>query len=738
MIVLVDIEGIGDATDGQWRFCSAVPSYGGDECKPWICDWPNIRGESVDELGGVMETGELSIAVTDGSTLHPSAVTRLVRLFARPVAYLSEDVSQGDTAFVISQQAVDPPGDGDLLWMGQETMLRGANSGGDITVTRARLGTTALKHKAGSPIYAAPQYLHGRVMRLWLSPPSATSEADEELIGEYVIDSFEPSEDMSSWTIAGRSRLVTLARRIASRPVPGRIAKSIDPQGLIQTKPTAQTVAGRSYLFADALVWGDGYLRVGKELVVCSGSDFFAALSVGRGALSSEIEEDLAGKPIEVVLVSDAFGPGTFRYSSSNSTSRSTGWTKTEHWVDILLCLITSSAHEDDGLELANGNATHGSWCSLPVGYGLGIPIGLVDLPSFLDAKARTLAWTIPGLVVDAQAGSFAKWATTNILSVVGAFLAVHDGKIHCVLTRRPSPLDTAAASSMDESVMTARPKARLAYDDLCSEVSYAMTGPNGQEVTETYRAEDLISIHTQSGRYDADLNSVKIDVPSMVAGESDAPGWLRSAGQRRLLRGAQPRWSLKTESDIQLRTEGPGAVVLVSANSLPDLASGTLGWSDVPAQILSRAIRIDEDGATVSHDLKAYDLRPVRNIGPSALVESVAGDTATVRTNLFSQADALGLLPDSDAGSFSVGQVLSAVAASGVAISGTQTIVSISGDDIELDGDFGGSLAAGHILCLAEYADAQATDLDTYGYIGLLSAGSIEGTGELHETGEI
>lgn len=736
LVVFFTIEGIGDAANGLWKFSSAVPAYGGDEFKPWMLDWPMPSTESVDELGSSMTAGDIEFVVTDVG----QALTDLFRLLARPDTYLAEDISSADTAFQIEKQAVDPPGASDLMWVGMEVMLRGADSGSDVTVTRARLGTSAIPHPTGTPVYSSPHHIGGRVARLYYVDAGAASSAAEELIAEYILDKSAPSSDMTSWSFAGRSRLSALARKIGRGAPRPTTAKTLTRSGVLFFTPIgAEPETGNG--FSDALgTWSDGgHLLLGDELIeVGTSTQPYACEVTARARFGTELNQETIDRPCELALVASTVGPGAFRYSASNSTTRASGWSKTEHWVDILLCLLTSSADADDDLELTNGDAAYGNWSSLPVGWGVGIPVAQIDLQSFAEVKARTLNWTFPGLRVTRDAGSFGAWATKTILRVVGAYLVTVSGGLTLRMTRIPAPLDT--ASEVDEETLLEQPVGEFNSSDMVSEVTFKMTGPRGQSVTETYRAQDVIDLISSGGRYEADLREISIEAPGIMANETGAPGWLRNAGQRTLFRRARPRWDVHIVSDIQNRTIGPGNVVNLTCSNLPNLEDGTMGWTSVPCIALEGQPQVSDEQASVSHRLVVYNASSrVRNVAPAAVISSVSTNTATMHANKFSETDATEGMPQTDAAGFSVGMVVELRNPDGTeTVAGTQTVTNVSGNDITLDGNFSGSLASGKVLVLAQHDSARTEDKATYAHAGSLTGHDILSGGDLLEYGEL
>jgi hypothetical protein len=193
------------------------------------------------------------------------------------------------------------------------------------------------------------------------------------------------------------------------------------------------------------------------------------------------------------------------------------------------------------------------------------------------------------------------------------------------------------------------------------------------------------------------------------------------------------------TEAEISLRSLVPGDFASLTVASLPDLSDGTLGWSAVPCEVVRSGHVISGREVMSEQSLVAYESGLNKNIAPSALITVVLGDVATVEQNLFTHDDALGGLPVTDQSAFYVGQIVGLRDAAGVLISGTQEIIDITADEIELDGDFGGLMVAGCVLVLPIMTSALAADVTSYGFLGLASDNSIlTGESDLNEYGEI
>ena len=136
-----------------------------------------------------------------------------------------------------------------------------------------------------------------------------------------------------------------------------------------------------------------------------------------------------------------------------------------------------------------------------------------------------------------------------------------------------------------------------------------------------------------------------------------------------------------------------------------------------MPTLIKRREHRIDpDDGLVTQAEFESFGTRfRAYRVAPAAIVTSVSTNTATVETNRYTSNDGD---PAQDCLAFEVGDVVRLINLDGTSAGGTtQIVLSIDSgnDDIELDGDFSGNLAADLILVAADFDDASAAQQGLY-----------------------
>jgi hypothetical protein len=163
------------------------------------------------------------------------------------------------------------------------------------------------------------------------------------------------------------------------------------------------------------------------------------------------------------------------------------------------------------------------------------------------------------------------------------------------------------------------------------------------------------------------------------------------------------------------------GELAGVTYAQAPDFSASSRGWTDVPAICLQRGIRLrDQAAPEINLQLESYGQgTSVGQVTPSAVIDSVSSDTATVLANRYTSASPISGQADTAAGGFAAGDVvgLRNLDGSDAGSSGTQVVLSVSGNDIELDGDFTGALAANLVLEWVAYASAAEQQQTTGAY---------------------
>jgi hypothetical protein len=721
-IVIITIEGFGDVTYGQWKFCTAAPDYvtinTAPRYKAWLRDWPEILSERADIWGGVPEGGELSFSILD----YDDALTGILRLDAPAVATLSTSPTAAATSWdVVSAANLTDPS---VVFCGSEAVEISNISGTALTVSRGALGTTAVPHVAGDPIRPALPYVRGREVRIYLAPADATSSAQETLFGVYHLDGLELSADFNGYEFSAKSELKYLGRMIP------RVVNAYtfvrwregEPAGLAVIRP-----AQKSYRAARA-AWDYAYWLIdGKEIALdLAAGDVPRLRRAQLGTTQAEVKE---GTPfVQILVAGESTDEGSFRYSPgpSPSSNRGTGtWTKAQHPVPILLSLLCSSYENADGLELNNRNATYGAYDALPVGYGLGVPHTLIDWPSWMAVWARTAELRWSAFRFGDKAERFAELATRDMLRPLGWFLSVKDAKISLVAPRQPTAYDTlttidSSTILLEEGAEGRLPRIRAGWDmdRVLSVVTYITQGAAGERTTVVHNG-DFLNTYGQRGYYGQDEGSLEVKFRGPP--EDGAESLAYALAERWLYRFQRPPMAIRVEVDLSLEGLAVGEWAGVTCTELPAVSGGTRGVVGLPALVLERTLAVDEDaGARMGLRLLAFgDTAKAKVIAPAALVSSVSGTTATVVANRYTDASGPDGCPTSDAAAFTAGDVVQLVDASGLLLDSgsTATVTSVGSNQIVLSTNFGGALAADKVIIFSASASALTRQLDAYGY---------------------
>jgi len=759
-VAVIKIEGVGhwlsggnlSATDGdgQTKFFSEEPDYitptpGGLSIdRPYLLEgeWPEILSERADVLGGLPESGELSFSILDVGNY----LTDLLRTESDPIAVLDGDLSS--TALTMEVQDGGQIAETSVCFIGGEA-LRVSSTDGPTSIIlgtpRGYLGTTARRHLDGDLVYNYIPYLRSRRVELLIVPKDGAI-TDEVSLGQYVIDSVEWSQDMNTWNFRAKSQLKYLHR--LAPPAPDRTLRIVQAPPSPSANQPVIFEPGEDRQFATLLrVWTSGeadsedwfYLRApsGEVVTVKNMTTANGGYINRRGVLGTTVEPLKVGDHMKQVFCAEITGPSSFRFSpgGSPSTARTGGtWTKTAHWVDLMLLIMCSSADPEDQLELDNRNDTFGAFDSLPVGYGIGLPHTLVDWGAWLgDAarvgvKPRTPEYLFPSFIYGDEPMEFGELITENFLKPIGAYIISEGGLARIALPRIPLEGDTVVTLGPDEILQKKvggrqylpRLNVRQNVTNLTGSVRYLL---GSEELPITINNTAFDGTYGQRGLYSTAEKPIEIAVPGVRYGV-DNTEFLEFSAMRRLFRFYRPTIELDVDVDMAQYTTAPADIVAVTVNELPNLSTGTRDWASVKAEVLEREVRFDEDlGAHVNLRALGYGggLK-VGKISPSARVVSFTSDgddrTLTVTANRYTQADANGNLPATDAAGFAVGDIVQGIDTSGALVdAATQEVTAISSNDITIDGDFNGGLANDVIIIWAEYGDSAAQQTGNYVY---------------------
>lgn len=719
------IEGVGVAlvgaellqtTDGRYRLCSEIPDYAAGEPArlwlPYLAGWPDVLAEEMQPEGGVADaSASVALQLTDIG----DALTSALSVDAAPVGKLAQGAS-ASVGYVVLEDKSGVTST-DVLYVDGEAMRVTSTSGSggaeSVNVARAYLSTEARPHLVGASVYTVSPFLAGRRLGLYVLPADADDEDERRLVGTYSITGLTWDEALNVWTLEARAYAETLDATVPRYETAAELFLAYQQtDGLGPVLLLAPGASERPEIVWQGWASEDWvWFRVGGELLACERySDIQATVLRGAGETS---QVDLQpGLTFRQVMAGNAF-----RYSPGPvpATSRGAGtWTETDDLIDLCLILLTSSRHEDDGLELTNYVSAHGNFSVLPPGWGAGVPAADIDWDSAADVRAR-LQVRLPNFVLGAEPATV-RSILDQLLRPVGVHLVNADGLLRFVLPRNPYAGE--ATVTLDEDVILLRQGAALPDVDLhrdltsaAGEVRYTL-GPR----------RTLVSTRTVNpGRV---RRTIDIAVPA--ASSADRYTWAELA-QLRASRLYRPLTTISLAADAAVWAVTVGTYVQVTLPEAPDLEIGRRGWTDQQVLVEYREpqVEADEGGRGVILRLRgrAFGARAAtRRICPSAYVSAPTGAVCLCWPNRFTEADAPGALPSSDVAAFAVGDVVRLLDLDGTeAAPGlTETIdaVSVGTDEITLSGTFGGALAAGTILTFALADDANTEQRTHHAYL--------------------
>jgi hypothetical protein len=700
-----------------------------------LAEVPDAMAERVRLGGGFPEYGEIDFGLVDVG----DALTSLLAPDVDPVTYLDTAIDADDTSVVVEDaSAFSETAPDNVIFIGREALWIDAIASNTLTVTRGYLGTDAASHDAGASCYTTTPFLYGR--RIWYSlvPSDSTVSTEETIVGEYVLDSLEVDEFWGTYRIRGASRLRYLHRVAPASPREATISHVYPPGPSGRDGIAVDTGNGwgiaywRAWTGTEADSDSQFYLRIGNEVVSVGSATLANGVVLSRRDVlgTGKIETLEPGQLVRQVFVAEESGPCSFRWSPGGSPSESRGsgtWTKSAHWVDVCLSIMTSSATEDDGLELVNYSSTYGNWSWMPAGYGIGVPQAQIDWASWLDVKARTPDWRFPWFVFGHEAMSFGDLLEQHFLRPLGAYVSNQSGVCKLVLPRLPTA-DSATVTLGSAQILLRevargqkfpRVTMRRSYTSLASSIVYEIGDGSSSDkerlVVNSGEFADLFggpSLYGDQGRPET------IAAPSCRPRDATTQTMLGLAAARKLLRLHRPLTEVELDVDTSEFIDAvPGAIASITLGDAPAF-SGSRGWTARLAEIteVEPVIDVGSSGAESGDYLRIKALMhgalfTVCTIAPAAWIESIDGNEATVAANRYTHSDATGSLPLTDAAAFAVGDECKLYNLDGSAVSAdTQTISTLAGNVITFDGNFGGNLAADLIIGYALRASCSTT----------------------------
>lgn len=743
LTVLIRIEGIGTGSD-QYTFCQDAPSYADSTYIECLNDPPDLLTETLPRLGGIAEKGQVSFALVDHDGLLPS----VFRIQAPSLTQLTEDLSSsGTTASVTDSSQFSTNA---WYFIGAECIKVTAKpSGTSLTIERAKRGTEAEQHFADDFIYSYVPYISGRKCTISIAPINADSSADERTIGTYRISGVSLSDAYTVWTFSANTELTGLTKSIGGYAYLGQAMRGSNLGSGISTLIWRPGHEGED-------TWDDGYhfLSDGSGVVQAymgTPSDLAASLGSQHVSYSAGIEEQAGGKIYTKVLSADTRYGSSFRWSPGTlfggtaSTSTTSGtWTETDHWVDILLCILLSPSAPDDGVAASsNYNSTYGNWCCLPTYAGLGIPHTSIDWSSWLEVRARTPGYRFPGFWFGYEPVSFSELATSSFLELIGAYItqSVSTGKYVLVMPRAAQASATAAFTLTASNILP-EPEPEVELNEAQYQITIAGRLRSGEEAGIAVNSLGAASRSSPSS-FRTGVEEIKIEAWDLVF-DAGGRGIAAASAVRALAKLQAASVTIQLVCFWDLYGMKLGDVGILTCPLIPDLSAGTSGVTSLPVMCTGIEYRLDSPSGIQLTLLTFGSGRP-GNRAASAWATSRSSNTFTCTANYYSTGTSIDGTPAKDVSSFEAGDVvmlldvLGDVAASGL----TQTVVSVNAgaSTITLDGSFSGydvAGAGGAAIVPVTYASASSSQKARHVYLADIADHKIGGTQAAWQYGDL
>lgn len=680
------IEGVGDS-GGLWRFCYELPDPDSPgPYKPWIAESDPISAisEEVPRGGGVAQASGLAFGLVD---IDDQLTTLLRPESSIPLSRTAEPVAVGETEIDVGDGSQFSTGQ--VVFCGSEAWEVTGVATDTLTVERGALGTRELAHESGAPVLPHLPYLHNRRVVL--------RDADGNALGTYALDlvSWQAADGFGVWHFEARGQNAYLDKvvpqaieqvEVAKRDI--RVVDDSETEDLLAVR-FANPLSLRRSPANDRVYWQaeDELIDAPAPSRLVSGIDLNPNLTK-RQLFGTERSSLDLGSQLTRVLADEDFVSG----ANSNIATLS----KSLHFADIVLNILTSPSIDDgDPEDFQNIISGTANFCTLPSGYGLGVPIGEIDLDSFSDVKARLPDLTFDWFTLGPDPKP-AREVLSPMLEAAGCYLSSEGGRFRLVLPSRPFDDEAASLTIGADNVVVegGEPVLSASYggDSVVRSVEFS----NGKTEPFVVRSE-----FAAPRGYQDQGKALKIEVTGA------SPATLRSLQQRgiaRLYRETRPVFEIAADlfgADDWL----PGQLASLALDEFPNL-QGVRGVSELFLRLQSKQRLLGHlDAPVVRVTAEAYGGGiSVARIAPAAVISSIASDEYTLATG------------GPAAGGFSVGHVVTAMSASGTRISnaGHEEVEAVTGQVVRLANALT-NVTAGDVLVLSDRPEQTAANRAAY-----------------------
>ncbi len=735
----ITIEGIGprlsDAQltaagdDDRYRFCSDLPAYAYDEpenlWRPYLAAHPNLLSERLPPVGGIVELGQLSVEIVDINNF----LTTLFATEKLPVGSLRFAINATAPAFTLWDGG-QVNGTLDPFFIDGEAMVpntTGWVAGISSSNRRGSFGTTATPHEVGAPVYSATPFLRERDVHVYIAPLDATSRSEALLIGTYTIEGLSWDETLCAYRILAKSKIYTLDATLPLGPRTFDIVSSASGMedglpGVIQGEKTLNAFPTNHWPSSNGS--SSSFIYIGDEVMGGSVDPEKADFTCERRKLAlTEASAPAQGEQARQVFAA-TYESSSFRYSPTSgggqSEDRESGtWTETQHPLEILLCILTSSANADDGLELTNYDASYPNYSSLPVGYGAGIPATAIDWASWAEVIDRTSGYRLPYIVYGRKDTIFRRWVDDEILKPIGAYIVARNGILYCHKPRLPltgESLDTYTwvdVLATGDSASGYRPELTVSYAIESAPSSFGFELGPEDTTTVTVRADV------------AQKRGDSLSIPVEGADPSDASWWTGEAINR-VRELYRPKVVVRGLFKPRIIDRLVGDFVTLILPEIPNM-KGSRALNNLARITYIEMVTDDADrGVHVNATFEVYanETQVVPRIAPAAFVDTVGGNSADLFEHRYTSVNPRPGLTDNDISAFEVGDTVELYDNGGAPTGATETIVSFNTtpgggtQNVTFSGNFGGALAGGTTVVAIEYANAPTARRERWGYM--------------------